>query len=454
MGEEVARWSAWLRTAGRRRPPEDAPPWVRFYRWDPKAGRIRLRPGYVWHCSVALHADDPVLSDAQWEHIAQRLMEATGIHQAGCRWIAVRHADNHIHLCATLVSETTGRRFYPHNDYPKLRVAAEQLEKEFGLVRTAEMDKTACRTPTRQEIGKTTRTGRAEPARVELRRVVSQLAATSSTATEFLAALRAEGVIVHLQRGADGEVRGYAVGLATDRTSGGAPVLYAGGRLAADLTWPKLLARWASTPHHDHPQLQRTATGQPTPAARRTVLTEVAAVVDHAATELRSGNESGDGIAHATADVLAALTAAAEPGRRGPLGTVLDHYDRCARTPHTVLPPSLGPLARDLRWAARHLARVGALSGRGNERYATATLLLALAALIAEIGAWQELRGRRHQAAAAHRAAAALPAPTTRPTRTTTPTARPTPHRPTGPVTATRVRPPTPSPAAQPHRTR
>ncbi len=133
---------------------------------------------------------------------------------------------------------------------------------------------------------------------------------------------------------------------------------------------------------------------------------------------------------------------------------MLDHHDRCARTPHTVLPPSLGPLARDLRWAARHLARVGRLSGRGNERYATATLLLALAALIAEIGAWQELRGRPHQAAGAHRAAAALPVPTTRATRTITSTARPVPHRPAGHVTATRVRPPTPSPPAQPNRTR
>jgi hypothetical protein len=461
--EEVSAWSAWLRTAGRRHPPGDAPEWVRLYRWDPKANRIRLRQGYVWHCSVALHPDDPVLTDEVWQRIAHRLMEATGIHQAGCRWIAIRHADNHIHLMATLVSETTGRRFHPRNDYPKLRAAAQALEAELGLVSTASMDKTARREPSRQEIGKADRTGRVDPARVELRRLVSQLAATTHTPAAFLAALRAEGLVVHLQRGADGAIRGYAVGLHADRTASGAPVLYAGGKLAADLTWPKLLARWTSTPHRDVPALAHTSTGQPTPDARRAVLADATAVIQRASAQLRSERMDGDGITHATGEVIAALTAATEPRQPGPLAAVLDHYDRCARTPNDVLPRSLGPLARDLRWTARHLARVGVLSGRGNERYATAALLVALAALIAEIGAWHQLHGRRHQAAAAHRASSALPtglptALSTAPARhagsAAVTTSRSAAERTTTHKVAPRGRPPAATRPTRPHRTR
>jgi hypothetical protein len=404
--QEVRIWSQWLRTAGHRKPPADAPAWVKLYRFDPKTNQVVLRPGYVWHCPVSLHPDDPVLPDAVWEVIAQRLMEATGIHQAGCRWIAVRHADNHIHLMATLIDEK-GNRFYPHHDYAKLRKAANELERELGLVPTAGIDKTARREPSRREIGKAQRLGRAEPARVELRRLVAQVAAAATHEAEFLAGLRAHGLVVHLQRGADGQIRGYAVGLASDRTAQGTPVLYAGGKLAADLTWPKLRTRWASTPARPEVVLDRTAGGHPTPAARRAALEEATTVVDAAAAALRAG-EDGDGISHATGEVLATVSAIADPQQAESLAVVQDTYDRAARTPHRVLPAQLGPLAAELRWTARRLARVGALSGRGHERFATAALLLALAGLVAEIGAWQQARGRVHQAAAAQRTVAAM----------------------------------------------
>jgi Relaxase/Mobilisation nuclease domain len=416
--QEVEYWSAWLRASGKRKPPREAPEWVRWHRYDPKAQRIVLRPGYVWHCPVRLAPNDPILTDAQWEMIAQRLMSATGLQQEGCRWIAVRHADDHIHLVATLVSERTGRRVYPRNDFPKLRDACQQLEKELGLTRTPDIDWTASRHPTRREVGKAERTGRTEPARVELQRVVSQAAAAARDGGEFLRLLKQEGLIVRVQRTSDGEIRGYAVGLPMDVTAEGRPVLYSGSKLARDLTWPKLLERWASTPTHEPGPLECTESGHPTPAARRAVLAEAAEVVNRAAATLHAGRENGDGISHAAGEVLASLAGAKEGREPGEFSAVLDTFDRATRTPHRVLPGDLGPLARELRWAARHLARVGALSGRGHEKFATAALLVALASLIAEIGAWHQLRGRVHHAAAAHRAARAIPTDTAaRPTR-------------------------------------
>lgn len=405
---EVEYWSRWLRAAGKRKPPQEAPEWVRWHRYDPKAQQIVQRPGHVWHCPVRLAPGDPTLTDAQWEMIADRLMTATGIQQAGCRWIAVRHADDHIHLVATLVSETTGRRVYPHNDFAKLRETCQQLEEELGLTPTPDIDWTASRQPTRHEVGKAERTGRAEPARVELRHVVSQSAAAAADSAEFLQLIRQEGVVVRVQRTSDGRIRGYAVGLPTNVTAAGTPVLYSGGRLARDLTWPKLLERWASAPAREHAPLPRTEAGLPTPAARRAVLAEVTDVVDRAAAALRSGLEDGGGISHAVGEVVAALSAAKDGRERGEISAVLDTYDRAARTPRQGLPREPGPLARELRWAARRLARVGALSGRGHEKFATAALLVALASLAAEIGAWHRLRGHTHQAAAADRAAWAL----------------------------------------------
>ncbi|GAB2925197.1 hypothetical protein GCM10027075_26920 [Streptomyces heilongjiangensis] len=68
---------------------------------------------HVWHCPVRAAPEDRYLSDAEWAEIAQRIVQAAGIAPAGddlaCRWIAVRHADDHIHILATTVRED-GRR--------------------------------------------------------------------------------------------------------------------------------------------------------------------------------------------------------------------------------------------------------------------------------------------------------------------------------------------------------
>jgi hypothetical protein len=234
-------WTARLRTAGKRKTLKRAPDWVKYYRYDPKAGQVVvLKPGYVWHCPVRLHPNDPVLSDEQWERIAQRLMEATGIHQAGCRWVAVRHADDHIHLMATLVTHVGGKlkRFQPRNDWDRLRETCQELERELGLTATASIDRTAGRQPTRGEIGKAARLGRTETVRTELHRLVSQAAAAASGPDDFFASLHNLPVRYRPSRNAKGEIRGCAFALDTDRTRGGEMVWFGGGKLAADAGVP------------------------------------------------------------------------------------------------------------------------------------------------------------------------------------------------------------------------
>lgn len=426
-----AEWAAPLRSGASL--PSGAPGWLRHYVHDARTGVVVARQGPVWHCSVRLHPDDPVLSDEQWEHIAGRLMGATGIHGAGCRWIAVRHADDHIHLMAILVSENTGKRFHPYRDYPKLRAECQRLERELGLTLTASADATAAPAPVRAELDTARRLGWEHTLREKLRQVVAQSAATSSDSGQFLARLAKEALDPQVVRDEAGRVCGYTVKAFGHRTRTGAVMRFAGRSLAPDLSWPKLQARWAALPAGPRPR----AAGERVPGAERVaVLGEVAAVVERATGRLRDGGGRDlDGVAHAAGEMLAALSHGREGGQNGPLSGLERRYDRAARMPHRVLPDSsAGMVAAELRHAARQLGALGVLTGRLHERFAMTALLLALAGLVAEIAAWQQHLDRHHQAAAAQATARELPvlaraadapARTTRPVGAVPPAATP-----------------------------
>lgn len=394
-----AEWEALLRSGTPL--PNTAPAWLRHYVFDQRRQTVVARSGPVWHCSVRLHPDDPTLTDEQWQHVAGRLMQAVGIHQAGCRWIAVRHADDHIHLMATLVSETTGKRFHPYRDYPKLRTACQQLEREFGLVATASADKTAAPAPTRAEKAKAARLGRALTAREDLRHRVRLCAATTQNGPDFLAALTNERLDPQTVRDAHGKVLGYTVALPIDRTASGTLVRYSGSQLAPDLTWPTLLTRWAGIPPTPNQSERHT------PAERCAVLEQCANAVTSATAALKAG-DNGDDVAHSTGELLTLLSHGTEDYTSGPLTALAAIYDRAARTPHQGV-PTTGAVALELRHAARQLGALGPLINRRHQGLAAVALMLAIASLIAEIAAWQQQRGRTHQAAAARTAARALP---------------------------------------------
>jgi hypothetical protein len=213
-------------------------------------------PGYdrpVWHCAVRAAPGDRTLSDAEWAQVAARVMDRTGLapdgDDLGVRWVAVRHAADHVHLVATLARQD-GTRPRIWNDFYRVREACLQAEQELGLRATAPADRTAARRPARAETEQSARRGWDEPPRVTLRREVSTAAAGAGTEQEFFARLQEAGVLVRLRRSTaePGAVTGYAVGLAQHTArSGGGVIWYGGGKLAADLTLPKLRARWATS---------------------------------------------------------------------------------------------------------------------------------------------------------------------------------------------------------------
>jgi len=236
---------------------------------------------------------------------------------------------------------------------------------------------------------------------VRLRQIVSQTAATKRGAPEFLDALRAEGLRVHENHGPDGKLRGYAVGVSGDTDRAGKQVLFGGRTLSPDLSLPKLLQRWDSAPL---PEVTLTPTrlSRASPEDKVTALRTGQAAVEHARTALAAGTESADGIAHATADLLASLARATDGADPGAGAAAAEVYDRAARTPGVVQPNQWGQAAQGLRMASWQIGIMGMMSGKGKDQNAaTVALLLALGSLAAEIAAHHTQHHRLHQAAAA-----------------------------------------------------
>ena len=196
----------------------------------------------VWHCVVRAAPGDRMLSDAEWGHLARDIMDRTGLAPHGqddeaVRWIAVRHAGDHIHIVGTLARQDGARpQFW--NDYYRVRETCQAAEERYGLRRTAPADRTAGRRPTRAEHEKARRQGRPEAPRITLRRAVATAAAGAGSEEEFFARLREAGVLVRARYSTrnPGQVTGYAVALAGDTARAGGPVWFGGGKLAADLS--------------------------------------------------------------------------------------------------------------------------------------------------------------------------------------------------------------------------
>jgi hypothetical protein len=66
----------------------------------------------VWHCAIRAAPEDWMLSDAEWALVAARVMHRTGLapdgDDLGVRWVAVRHAADHIHIVAMLARQDGG----------------------------------------------------------------------------------------------------------------------------------------------------------------------------------------------------------------------------------------------------------------------------------------------------------------------------------------------------------
>jgi len=346
-----------------------------------------------------------MLSDNEWAQLACEVMHRTGLapyeqEDEAVRWVAVRHAADHIHLVAVLARQD-GTRPRLWNDYYRIGEACRAAEHRFGLRRTAHRDRTAARRPTRAESEKARRRGRGEPPRVTLRRAVATAVVASSSEREFFARLDAAGISVRKRFSTrnPGEITGYAVALPTDTTNAGSPVWYGGGKLAPDLTLPKLRHRWA-------PAGATKPTSVFTPAERNAVYEHAARTARDAAQQIRHFAATDPGAAADAAWAAAdTLHAAASALRNPELRRAADAYDRAARCAHGRLPRPT-PTGNSLRTAARILS--AAASVTGDPLIAQLRLILQLAALAEAVIDLRTAQQHAAQASAARTAAERL----------------------------------------------
>lgn len=243
--------------------------------------------------------------------------------------------------------------------------------------------------------------------RERLRRAVRAAAGGSAGREEFTGLLAARGVLVRLRHSErdPGTVTGYAVALPS--RGAGEPVWFGGGRLAADLTLPRLRGRWQDG----------AAEGRRGPGSRAAVWQTATAAVRLAARQVQQATSSGQwaeaaDVCWATADLLEVAAAVAGPRGRQ-LHVAARQYERAGRESWGRQPaPSQG--GRAVRQAAR---RVHALNtvGRGDAA-ALAALTAALRGVVGNVAQLRAAQGRLAQAEAARNALSALAAIAARPT--------------------------------------
>ena len=249
----VASWNGFAPDPGRspHRDPKEVEQQLHTQLDQPVAMLGRRAPKTtIWHCPVRAAPEDPILTDAQWAEIARRIVAAAGIAPTGdteaCRWVAVRHADDHIHIAATLVRQD-GRRPKRDHDIRAVQKEARQIEIDYGLRRLKPGDGTAAKRPTSKEVFKARRLGHDATSREILRLRVRRAMAAASTEAEFFALLKATGVTVRLKLGPSGDALGCNFALPGDTNDKGEPVFYAGSTLAGDLSLPMIRQRLATT---------------------------------------------------------------------------------------------------------------------------------------------------------------------------------------------------------------
>ncbi|MFC8719673.1 relaxase/mobilization nuclease domain-containing protein [Kitasatospora sp. NPDC057198] len=384
---------------------------------DPKATMTRLAAAldlrvkqagtaapaqHVWHCSVRTDPGDRTLSDEEWNTVARRLVHAVNLAPEGdpdgCRWVAVRHADDHIHILATMVRGDL-RRPRMNYDFKKAQAECRRIEKEMGLRQLKPGDGTAATNPTSAERFKAERTGRTETPRESLREVVRQAVAGAADEAEFFTRLREAGLRVKLRHAPSGDVLGYNVALPGDRNASKEPVWFAGSTLAPDLSLPQIRRRLTDSP-------AKTATPRPDTSrtdrsASARIRREAAGTAERATAVLDEDGDEAAAQLVGAGELLDALAQTAPAATRAELRDAARAFERATRSHVRAENADI----RALRSAARGIVHAGTALGRGEDGGATAMVLSTLVLLTLAAARWHSARGHAQQAAASRQAA-------------------------------------------------
>ncbi|MER6546765.1 mobilization protein [Streptomyces sp. NPDC001250] len=372
---------------------------------------------HVWHCSVRTDPGDRTLTDDEWNTVACRLVHAVNLAPEGdpdgCRWVAVRHADDHIHIVATMVRGDL-RRPRMNYDFKRAQAECRRIEQEMGLRQLKPGDGTGAKTPTSAERFKAERTGRPETPRETLREAVRQAVAGAASEAEFFIRLREAGLRVKLRHAPSGDVLGYTVALPGDRNRHREPVWFAGSTLAPDLSYPKIQSRLADGTADASP-LQEVDSGRSdwsAPARGRRIATGIA---ERASVLLDSDDDDAAAQLVGVGELLDAVAQTSPVATRTELGAAARSFERATRS-HVRAERAD---TRAIRSAARGIIQAGSALGRGEDGGTTAMLVSTLVLVALAAARWHSARGHAQQAEAsrqtaehlraAYRRAAAVP---------------------------------------------
>ena len=380
----------------------------------------------VWHLSLRSAPDDPELSDEQWGKLAKGVVAAAGLGpevgpdgqevpdgRPGCRWVAVRHGPDHIHVVVTLARED-GSSPGLYRDYFKVGAFCRQVEDELGLHKTGRRDRAGEVVATRQETNKVKRLELPAAPRIAARTIVQTAVAASASEQEFFTRLLVTPGITLRKRYSTinpGEVTGYSVGVPGDTDAQGLQITFGGAKLAPDLSLPRLRARWAVPQDSPPPPAPSVSWTPPASAQERArVLAEATEATKEAAQEItrlaKTNPTAATPLGYAAADLARAAAVVLE-GRDnpGPLTQAAEDISRASREAWSQIPPPT-PASRALRDAGRSLSLLRRLpKGRGREAAALMAQMVSLADAIMQLRAAQD---RLAHAQAAQRAHGAL----------------------------------------------
>lgn len=361
-------------------------------------------PGWVWHASLRLAPEDRHrhLSDETWAQMVREVLRGAGLvgdgDEAGVRWVVVRHADDHVHVVASLVREDGSREWFG-NDFARCIAATREVAARMGLRQVGRAGGTAHRRPHPVEIHKAARHGRFTgdggvlTVRDELRRRVRAAAVAASSPEEFVTRLHGDAVRVEFRYSEVNprEKTGVKFALASDATAAGGPVWYGGGKLAPDLTWPKLTARWATAP----------AAAGAEPAR---VVAEAERIVRRATARMRrSGELEATVMGQAAADCMTAGAWLLDQTPDGRLVQAAERLEQATRQPRGDRLPS-GPDVLGLHVLAQALFALQVGSDDDQERQ-TLKMMYALCVLADRVARLRDRQQRSEQAVHARAAA-------------------------------------------------
>ncbi|QMU67125.1 mobilization protein [Streptacidiphilus sp. P02-A3a] len=361
-------------------------------------------PQHVWHCPVRTAPGDRYLTDEEWAQVARRVVHATGIapdgDDAACRWIAVRHADDHIHIMATSVRED-GRRPRTNRDGQRAQAECRKIEAELGLRRLKSGDFTPAPTPTSAEQAKALRTGKTETAREWLRDQAYAAAAAAGDEADYFSTLGTLGIQIKYRLGPlTGEVTGYGLAAPDDTNGQHEPVYFSGYRLAPDLSINRLRERLNAHDAADQPTARTTGVS---PWHRaNTVLRDLhTTLLDQEA----DGGTEQHGVVQAQAAAFSELlhnAAATAPAHaRAELRAAATAFNRANRSAVRAEHAS----AKAVRTAAKELLHTLASDKDGG---AAAALLGSAVFVVIALARWHESRGHQQQTAATRQTLAHL----------------------------------------------